>query len=246
MVKYTQKMERQYSYNDLTYDLVYNFELEVMETILKKDLSDDQKRSLIRHFYCDPDSYPGKGRKMRGDILCTADGLLSIKRILEMEKLEDVVGVYRKYRKTPLIFFPSQQGSINQSRATVFGDKIDLTLNDLRRYCIYREGKLKDAYELPKTKKWLESFDYNFGAILDWMGIKDLFINQDGAVYDIEKSDGSVLDPQVEYQGGWVWSKDYYEHIKDIIKKYGSRLSILSPGNDETWRKGQDSNLRGY
>ena len=212
-------MAYQHNYNDLTYDLAYDFELEVMEAILQKDLSDNQKRSLIRQFYCDPDGWPGKGQKMRGDIVCTADGHLSILRILEMEDLEDVPEVYREYRRSPLIFFPREKDGINPSRAKIFGDKIDLTLNDIRRYCLYREGKLKAAYEQPKTKKWFESFNYDFEGIMSWMRVKDLFIAKDGAVYDIEKADGSILDPRADYSSSWAWSKDYYEHIKDIIKK---------------------------
>lgn len=45
---------------------------------------------------------------------------------------------------------------INMSRASVFGDKIDYTLFDLKRKFAGNICRLDEAYNLPKTNAWLK------------------------------------------------------------------------------------------
>lgn len=176
-------------------------------------------------YYKDPDPC---SIKKRNKIVCTADGLLSIHRIYTKYGLSTkLINDYRTYRKTPIIHFPSEKWGVNMSRTKVFGDRIDHTLFDLQRYCKggdYRlKCKLKSAYELPKTKAWLESFDYDFKAIIEWFGVWGIFVNENYEVYDLEYDDGTIItDYSDSYE--YEWSDNYYENVKKKIKEFEARL----------------------
>ena len=86
-----------------------------------RDIDEDILRRLIFTDYkqrsLDPD---GNAIRYVEDIKCTADGLLSIWRICNMEShVEDIVPTYSYYRSKPIFFFPSENGGINTSRASV-------------------------------------------------------------------------------------------------------------------------------
>lgn len=177
---------------------------------------------MLYAFYIDPDS---KGVKMLEDIECTADGLFSIKRIYsEYGMTEKMVREYEKYRKMPIFFFPTERGGINTSRASAFGDRIDYTLFDLKKYFEeVKDGnidncKLANAYRLPETHKWLRKIG-SFENLVDWYGIKGIFVDADYNVFDVEKGNGEcIYDYALCY--GWKWSSDYYGNLKKIVDRY--------------------------
>lgn len=87
-------------------------------------------RRMIHAFYVDPDGFDIKSI---GGVDCSADGLLSLRRIYDKFGMsETMICKYRRYRKKPIFFFLKEQNGINQSRS-VFGDRIDHTLFDLKR-----------------------------------------------------------------------------------------------------------------
>ncbi len=164
----------------------------------------------------DPDA---KAVCCHGGIRCTSDGLLSLKRICEMEEPEDILQTYKTYRKKPIFFFPAELGGINIARNSVFGDKIDLTLLDIRQY--YAGGafecKLQKTYQRPKTAAWLKSFE-SFENLIDWYGIKGIFTDQKYNVYDIESL---ALEPSTH--SSKEWSRDYYENLKKLIEQWNNK-----------------------
>ena len=124
-----------FSYYD-RYKSAYEYALGVLEQCY---LERDKKRffretitSTYKKKRLDPDN---KAIRFVNNIKCTADGLLSINRICAMEKDDaSIVSTYAKYRKFPIFFFPCEIGGINTSRNSMFGDRIDHTLYDLKRF----------------------------------------------------------------------------------------------------------------
>ncbi len=171
----------------------------------------------------DPDC---KSEKFRNGIKCTADGLLSIKRMFDKYGFSpELIEEYREYRKTPIIHFPCEFRGINMLRFSVFGDRIDHALFDLQRYCNGKtDCRLKKAYELPKTKAWLESFDMDFKKIIDWFNVKGIFTDDNYKVFDLEYNDRKRTINKYSELYGYKWSDNYYENVKKKIKEFEARL----------------------
>lgn len=216
-----------------TYEDVYQMNIDVMKDLknLLADKSDEKEESIfgdmIYAFYIDPDSY---AIKKFGGIECSADGLLSIKRIYRMFGLTDkAISEYARYRKIPIFFFPQEKNGINMSRASIFGDKIDHTLYDIKKY--YEavnngnidECKLIQAYKLPKTSEWLYKIG-SFENLVKWYGIEGIFVDENYEIYDIEKGDGSCITNYCN-QYSWWWSDTYYNNLKKSIDKYMEKCS---------------------
>lgn len=186
--------------------------------------------------YIDPDSYPivDSEYKTMGKIKCTADGLLSIRRIHEFEGFEEqFIKTFESSRMNPVFFFPCERGGINQSRAALLEDRIDHTLLDLKNYCenyhnkTGKECKLYKAYLRPKTKEWLKDIGFSFERIVEDLGIQGSFVGDDYEVFDLEQKENTELSKlKDKYIGirsaGYMtcWNKDYYENVKKAISKY--------------------------
>ena len=205
-----------------TYSQVHQYNVDVMNDFVKlfsahTEIND--KELLWRMIYAvciDPDEY---AIKSIGGELCSADGLLSIKRIYRKYGIsEETILEYAHYRRTPIFFFPREKYGINMSRASVFGDRIDHTLFDLKRRFDGEECKLSGAYNLPKTSKWMSAVG-TFRNLVEMYGIQDIFVNKDYEVYDLEKSDGSII---TEYgnASSWSWSSAYYDNLKKKIDAF--------------------------
>lgn len=181
-------------------------------------IDDPMKWRMLYSMYIDPDAY--SVRKC-GSIECTADGLLSIRRIYQRLGLSlELVEEYKKYRKTPIFHFPREKGGINTTRATAFGDRIDHTLYDLKRYCEGADDcRLLSAYSHPKTAAWIASFGKDFEAMIDWLGVKRVFVSETYEIFDLEYNDGRPLNDYSEIYS-WNWSDNYYNNIKAKIEQY--------------------------
>lgn len=212
----------------ILYKDIFNFDIILMKTILKEYGGNENAWKLFRHFYKDPDSYAitNKGCKSIQGIECTVDGLLSINRIREHENFGNkFVDTFAIYRKIPIIFFPRERGGINQRRFSVFGDRIDHTLFDLKQYCEGKYCMLKNTYELPKTNTWIRSFDNSFEEIVKWLKIDNIFVNEDNEIYDLEKNDETIIS---NYSKGYnkKWSEQYYINLKKKILKFTEKNNI--------------------
>lgn len=181
--------------------------------------------NMIYAFYIDPDA--NGVRELKG-IQCTADGLFSIRRIYRKYGIDiKTVEEYETYRKIPVFFFPQEKNGINMTRASVFGDKIDYTLYDLKMYLEAKTDeernkcKLISAYNLPKTKAWLEELG-SFEKLVEWFEIKGIFVDDNYDVYDIERGQGEVILGYLsEYN--WTWSDKYYGNLKKYVDQYMSK-----------------------
>lgn len=213
------------SSNEDKYKFIYEKMVTVLEDFIKgyadesKYIDDSLRWRMLYSMYIDADSY---SIREHGGVKCTADGLLSIRRIFQKYNLSlELVEEYKRYRKTPIFHFPAEKGGINTSRAKVFGDRIDHTLYDLKRFCDGYQGcKLASAYSCPKTSVWLESFNKDFKAIIDWFGVQGIFVNKNYEVFDLEYNDGETTIKECSDVYNWNWSDNYYNNLKLKIEKY--------------------------
>lgn len=229
-LKCNTSLHRYYGLNKMSYEEVHKLCSDILRDLIagfaKEVNFRDEKLflNMIFAFYIDPDSH--SVREVNG-IKCTADALLSIRRIYSKYGIDmRTVAEYELYRKKPIFFFPRETNGINMTRASVFGDKIDHTLYDIKMYLDAdskeqrNKCRLISAFHLPKTKAWLEEIG-SFENLVDWYGIKGIFTNDDYNIYDIEKGQGKVIS---EYLSGytWEWSDEYYNNLKTYIDQFMS------------------------
>lgn len=203
----------------ILYKDIVEFDIVIMKQILQKHGTDEEAWRLFCHFYVDPDGYPinEQGLRTRNGVECTADTIISTCRIRMHEGFnEQFINTFAQYRRAPMIFFPRELGGINTSRAARFGDRIDHALYDLKRYYDKKPCRLASAYALPKTQRWLQSFN-DFHELVVWMEIDGVLIDDNDEVFDLEKNDGSVICDYYEKYTR-TWSESYYHNVKEKIK----------------------------
>lgn len=198
------------------YNYMYSESLERLDKFIKEHKDIDFKE-WHKENYIDPDNY---SVRVRNKILCTADGLISINRMYgKYNATSELVKEYKEYRKTPILYFPSEYNGINSTRARVFGDRPDHTLYDLKMYFEgSKDCRLGSAYKLPLTSEWLGSFK-NFSDLTEWLGIKGIFVDENNEVFDLEYNDGTIIKGYAE-KYDWKWSDAYYNNLKEKIKEY--------------------------
>lgn len=214
------KLHRLYGIKE--YKQAHQFNVNVMTDLLnlfsRTTKVDDEKvvYNMVNAFYLDPDGF--EIRKI-GGIDCSADGLLSIKRIYRKYGMsEETIYEYEKYRRIPIFFFLQEMNGINMSRASVFGDKIDYTLFDLKRKFAGNICRLDEAYNLPKTNAWLKNIG-SFEKLVEIYKIKGIFVNENYEVFDLEKGNGSLITDYCD-EYSWTWSERYYNQLKSKIDLY--------------------------
>ena len=198
------------------YNYMYSKNVERLKKFVKENKDIDFKE-WHKENYIDPDNY---SVRVRNKILCTADGLISINRMYKKyNATSELVKEYKEYRKTPILYFPSEYNGINSTRARVFGDRPDHTLYDLKMYFEgSKDCRLGSAYKLLLTSEWLGSFK-NFSDLTEWLGIKGIFTDGNNEVFDLEYNDGTIIKGYAE-KYDWKWSDAYYENLKEKIKEY--------------------------
>lgn len=226
------KIHRLYGLNKKSYEEIHHMNTEVMRDLLIdfayaikfKDESFFWK--MLYAIYIDPDS---NGIKEYDGITCTADGVFSIRRIYRKHGMKiDAIQEYDQYRRVPIFFFPMEKKGINTTRASVFGDRIDYTLYDLKQYFEAKDEeekekcKLISAYRMPKTKAWLDAMR-TFERLIDWYGVKNTFTNDNYEVYDLEQGNDAVISGYLDrYE--WEWSERYYKNLQSCVNQFMNRL----------------------
>lgn len=205
-----------------TYTDVVVWDITIMSDLLqlKKELpkiTDKELWLMANKVYIDPD---GKAFRKRGEVVCTADALLSFSRIYSKYGFTTrMIKEYETYRKHPIFYFPRERNGVNMTRATVFGDRIDCTLLDLKYYYTReKQCKLKSALKKVKTAKFLQTFS-TFEELVDWYGIEGSFVNESYEINDLERGAGTILS---DYHSDtrWQWSNQYYENVKKASEKF--------------------------
>lgn len=223
----------------MSYNEVYENNVNVMKDFLdlfwnNTSIKDDvQGFQMIKSFYIDPDSAAHNNEWK--EAACTADALISLKRLYVHEGLNDkLVQGYERYRRIPIFFFPKEKNGINMTRAAVFGDKIDFTLFDIKRYleaetdAERQSCRLINAYNQPITKRWLMNVKEKggFSKIIEWLKIGTIFTNENYEVFDIEKGNGAIIEDYLD-EFPWMWSVEYYNSLKEKIEEYMKHIDNL-------------------
>lgn len=194
-----------------------------------KDGDEKSLRELLWTKYRDNGLDPdGKFIKTMYGVDCTADALISIYRICQMEpETKDIVSVYSRYRKMPMFYFPCEQGGINQSRSRAFGDRIDYTLYDLSVY--FKEERsdhcrLKKAFDKPMTGKWLQGIG-SFEGLIDLYDVRGIFTDAEYRVINLDTGEliSGYPEPDVKL---WDWSQGFYENVKAKMDEWYQRAGV--------------------
>jgi hypothetical protein len=221
-------IHRYYGLSKMSYEDVHRLSTDVLRDLLngfakEVDFNDIELFwKMIHAFYIDLDS---KGLRELNGIQCTADGLFSICRIYKKNGIDNLtVEEYDMYRKKPIFFFPRELNGINSRRHSVFGDRIDYTLYDIKLYLDAKteeernQCKLISTYKLPKTKIWLEKLG-TFKNLVDWYGIEGIFVNDNYDVYDIERGNGKVISAHLDKYDR-DWSENYYRNLQEYVVRF--------------------------
>lgn len=225
------KLHRLYGLNKKSYEEIHHMSTEVMKDLLIDFADATQFKDealfwkMLYAIYIDPDS---NGMKVYDGITCTADGLFSIRRIYRKHGMKiTTIHEYAQYRRVPIFFFTMEKNGINTTRASVFGDRIDYTLYDMKKYFAAKDEeekekcKLISAYRMPKTKAWLDAMG-SFERLIDWYGVKNIFTNGNYEVCDIEQGKDVVIR---DYLDGykWEWSDRYYKNLQNCVNQFMNR-----------------------
>lgn len=236
--------------DDKTYDTYFNFNIKVMKDFFylyyfNIDKKDDEaayqmltgsyingkKRGGI---YIDPD---GKSPRLINNVLCYADGLISITRLIKKKNGKrispEIVDEYEKYRKNPIIFFPSEKNYIglNPKRYEIYDDKIDYALYDIKKYLSERNDidiRLTQSYNAENTKKWLKNM--TFENLCNEYKIIGIFVNEKYDIFNLEKGNGEVLNED-DYKNFVKadsfenqWSDKYLENLQEKILQFNNKV----------------------
>lgn len=205
----------------------YRKNVEVMSDFFKlyydksKYCTEENGKHMLEIIYIDTDK---KSVKKINDIECYGDAIVSLKRLFEQSPFDSqLVEVYKVVRKKEIFNFPSEIGGINGTRNSVFGDRIDCTLFDMKCYCETKKGRMIKAYKRKMTNKWFdECFSFSFEKIVKWFGIEGIFVNDNYDVYDLEKGNKETLK-KLEVDYSWKWSNDYFKNVVSKIKCFNKK-----------------------
>lgn len=209
---------------------------------LKKNIelikSCNEKNEILRILKRrDPDS---KAVRTEFNIKCTADGLLSINDICKFESsVPEIINTYEKYRKVPIIFFPSERGGINSARSGAYGRRIDYALFDIKMYFEEKQReycKLKKTFEartgkkgnvLNKTNTWVKTGNMDsFEKMIDWWDVKGIFTDDEYNVYDISSKDHKTITDFSQIRSKGDEELDFYNNLKKCIEVWYKRQGI--------------------
>ncbi len=215
---------------ELKYSDIYDFDIKLIDIVLG-EYESGYAWILFKKFYEDPDSYEKKTYSENSKIFCSADGLLSINRIKDHEGFgTDFKNTFEEYRRIPIIFFPAERCGINLQRKSIFKDRIDHTLFDLKNRLSKDKDKtdackLAAAYNKPKTRKWLEEIK-TFENYVDWLGLYGIFTDKDYNILDLEFNDETIITSYSDKYNS-KWSEKYYTNLKKKIREYETRITGL-------------------
>lgn len=157
---------------------------------------------MIDAMYSDPDKFDeelrtkAKTLTSRFGIEFGADGICGWKLLFDLYDGNDSdnwVEVYKKIRKSSIgtVFWPCKKNggnTINVERSIEFGDRIDLTLYDIKRYI--KEIKTRMKFENKDTRDFLDRYkkEDGFREFVNDFNLT-MFVTDDDRIYDLVEED---------------------------------------------------------
>lgn len=192
--------------------------------------------------YLDPDNWLEKKCVVNNkEIILSSDGLITVKNLFDLhEGTEKWIEEYAKYRRKAYVFFPKHSVSINQQRYTIFDDRIDYTLFDIKYFYQLRKSncedeelrnavmdqqngcKLAKAFVKDKTFIWLNSFN-SFKHFIDSNSEYHKFVkmqNGEYSVLDLEVGNGEIIRSYKNngYKMDLTSIDNYYKNLFDLME----------------------------
>lgn len=192
--------------------------------------------------YRDPDNWLEKKCVVNNkEIILSADGLITAKNLFDLhEGTEKWIEEYVKYRRRAYVFFPKHGVSINQQRYTIFNDRIDYTLFDIKHFYQLRKSncedevlrnavmdqqngcKLAKALVKDETLIWLNNFN-SFEEFIDLNYGHHKFVemqNGEYSVLDLEVGNGEIIRSYKNngYKMDLTSIDNYYKNLFDLME----------------------------
>ena len=147
-----------------------------------------------------------------------ADFIIGIEEIKNnTNNIFECMKIYKKLRTNLMFYFiwPRHKlPTINTLRYSVYRDRFDLFLFDIKQYFNGIDTPLNAAYENGTTKIWLSKFNNDFQKFIDGLHLK-IFVNDNYEVKNI--TDNSIIT-----------SLSAYKNLNDFeIRKYINTLLNL-------------------
>ncbi len=141
--------------------------------------------------YCLVDTIGKNKIRLGADIIC---GGKCLKKYYPA--FEDWIRAYEMVRSKVSLHFlwPRHKlPTINTLRHSVYGDRIDLTLFDLKEHFAGEKTLLSSAYEKELTGLWLSQFQHSFPAFIDRFQL-NCFVDEEYNVLDITSKQTKIIE----------------------------------------------------
>lgn len=216
------------------YELIKNF----YESDFKKNLDLFQTKRVVDALYKDPDIFDKNLKNNFYQILnknpkinFSTDGICGWKILFDInDGKKNWLEEYKIIRgsKYGEFIWPSDRSNgnqtINQQRSIYFGDRIDLTIYDIKRYLTNQNTKM--SFESQSTKEFFDNYKNKFKKFCDDYGIKGKFVNEKYEVLDLNIKDISKQEIITEKKiKDFSWSNHFcVKTKKELMKNYISNI----------------------
>ena len=143
------------------------------------------------NLYCLVDSVGERKIRLGADIIC---GRKCLKKCYPA--FEDWIKAYELVRSKVSLHFlwPRHKlPTINTLRYSMYRDRIDLTLFDLKKYFAGEKTLLSPAYEKETTSIWLSQFQHSFPAFVDRFQL-NCFVDEEYNILDIASKQTKIIE----------------------------------------------------
>jgi hypothetical protein len=231
---------------------IYEKNIELIKELYNSDFGENHRneqffKNLIEVIYTDPDLYD-KNLKDRASKLTDRfsvefgpDGICGWKILFDIydgNASAEWLEKYKIIRQSEIgtLFWPCQKTggeTINVQRNRLFGDRIDLTLYDIKRYIEKKETLM--SFENEDTKNFLEGYRKNggFKRFVEDLNLKMFVDDKNYEVYDLSENNYKEK-PSIDDEkcNKFEWSNRYKsEKKKTILNTYMKNILDLCKNN---------------
>lgn len=140
----------------------------------------------------------GLGQIVNGqEIILGADAICGYKSLKkcypDFDKWIEAYSLIRSDLRLHFLWPRHSLPTINTLRYSIYKDRIDYTLFDLKNYFMGKKTDLKPAYSQPLTNKWLQQFQGDFSSFIDKMKL-NVFVDNEYNILDVESKFSKIVE----------------------------------------------------